>query len=209
MRRGTLDLTRIAPDMGAQLLAQLVRFADRLGFALGAAPYRDAQDPDRREGRSKLTNVALAASSVRLYHREMEDQFPDNESVDDQIMKRDARVIAVVDDDQGFRDALHLFLRTFAFQVDAFASGQEFLRSSRLDAVGCVILDLAMPEMDGLEVQRQLASRGLQMPIVFVTAHRDDYLGQRASAAGALAVLRKPVDHEQLVRLVREALGGQ
>jgi hypothetical protein len=59
MRRGTLDLTRIAPDIGAQLLAQLVRFADRLGFALGAAPYR---------GRSKLTNVALAASSVRLYH---------------------------------------------------------------------------------------------------------------------------------------------
>jgi CheY-like chemotaxis protein len=199
MRRGTLDLTRIAPDMGAQLLAQLVRFADRPGFALGAAPYR---------GRSKLTNVALAASSVRLYNRAM-DQFPDNESVGDQIMKRDARVIAVVDDDQGFRDALRLFLRTFAFEVDAFASGQEFLRSSRLDAVGCVILDLAMPEMDGLEVQKQLAARGLQMPIVFVTAHRDDYLGQRASAAGALAVLRKPVDQEQLVRLVREALGGQ
>ncbi len=123
--------------------------------------------------------------------------------------KRDARVIAVVDDDQGFRDALQLFLRTFAFQVDAFASGQEFLRSSRLDAVGCVILDLAMPEMNGLEVKEQLAARGLQIPIVFVTAHRDEYLGQRASAAGALAVLRKPVDHEQLVRLVRGALGGQ
>ena len=198
MRRGTLDLTRIAPDMGAQLLAQLVRFADWLGFVLWAAPYR----------RSKLTNVALAASSVRLYHRAM-GQFPGNETIGDQVVKRDARVIAVVDDDQGFREALHLFLRTFAFQVDAFASGQEFLRSSRLDAVGCVILDLAMPEMNGLEVQKQLAARGLQMPIVFVTAHRDDYLGQRASAAGALAVLRKPVDHEQLVRLVREALGGQ
>jgi two-component system response regulator FixJ len=137
------------------------------------------------------------------------DQFPDNESVGDQIMKRDARVIAVVDDDQGFRDALHLFLRTFAFQVEAFASGEGFLRSSRLDAVGCVILDLAMPEMDGLEVQKQLAARSLQIPIVFVTAHRDDHLGQRASAAGALAVLRKPVDHEALVRLVREALGRQ
>ena len=130
-------------------------------------------------------------------------------SIGDQVVKRDARarVIAVVDDDQGFRDALQLFLRTFAFQVDAFASGQEFLRSSRLDAVGCVILDLAMPEMNGLEVKEQLAARGLQIPIVFVTAHRDEYLGQRASAAGALAVLRKPVDHEQLVRLVREALG--
>jgi CheY-like chemotaxis protein len=192
MRRGTLELARFASDMGPQLLAQLVRFADGLGFALGAAPY----------GRSKLTYVALVAYPVRLYHRGME-------GVGDQIVKRNARVIAVVDDDQGFRDALHLFLRTFAFQVEVFASGEEFLRSSRLDAVGCVILDLAMPGMDGLGVQKQLAARGLQMPIVFVTAHRDDYLGQRASAAGALAVLRKPVDHEQLVRLVREALGGQ
>ena len=131
-----------------------------------------------------------------------------NEGPGGQVSKRDARVIAIVDDDEGFRDALQLFLRTFAFQVEAFASGEEFLRSSRLDAVGCVILDLAMPEMDGLEVQQQLAARGLQIPIVFVTAHRDDYLGQCASATGALAVLRKPADDEELVRLVREALGG-
>jgi FixJ family two-component response regulator len=137
------------------------------------------------------------------------DELRCKESPSDPVGKPSARVIAVVDDDEGFRDALQLFLRTFAFQVEAFASGEEFLRSSRLDAVGCLILDLAMPEMDGLEVQQQLAARGLQIPIVFVTAHRDDYLGQRASATGALAVLRKPVDHEELVRLVREALGGQ
>jgi FixJ family two-component response regulator len=118
-----------------------------------------------------------------------------------------AQLIAVVDDDQGFRDALQLFLRTFQFQVEAFASGQEFLLSGRLDAVGCVVLDFAMPGMSGLEVQERLAARGLQIPIVFVTAHRDEYLGHRASAAGALAVLRKPVDDEQLVRLLREALG--
>jgi FixJ family two-component response regulator len=125
------------------------------------------------------------------------------------VSKCDARVIAVVDDHEGFRDALQLFLRTFGFQVEAFASGREFLRSSRLEAVGCVILDLAMPDMNGLEVQQQLAARGRQIPIVFVTAHRDDYLGQCASATGALAVLRKPADDEELVRLVREALGGQ
>jgi FixJ family two-component response regulator len=131
------------------------------------------------------------------------------EGLSDPVGKGSARVIAVVDDDEGFRDALQLFLRTFAFQVEVFASGEGLFRSSRLDAVGCVILDLAMPGMDGLEVQQQLAARGLQIPIVFVTAHRDDYLGQRASATGALAVLRKPVDHEALVRLVREALGGR
>jgi two-component system, LuxR family, response regulator FixJ len=127
----------------------------------------------------------------------------------DSVGRREARVVAVVDDDEGFRSALQWFLRMCAFQVEAFASGEEFLRLSRLDAVGCVILDLAMPEMTGLEVQQQLAMRGLQIPIVFVTAHRDDELGQRAAAAGALAVLRKPVDHEELVRLVGEALAAQ
>ena len=131
------------------------------------------------------------------------------EGLGDAVGRRDARVIAVVDDDEGFRDALQRFLRMFAFQVEAFASGEDFLRSSRLDAVGCVILDLAMPEMSGLEVQQQLAARSLQIPIVFVTAHRDEDLGRRASEAGALAVLRKPVDHEELVRLVREALAAQ
>ncbi len=120
---------------------------------------------------------------------------------------REARVITVVDDDESFRDALQRFLRTFGFHVEAFASGEEFLRSSQLGLVACVILDLAMPEMSGLEVQQQLAARGLQIPIVFVTARRDDQIGQRAAAAGALAVLRKPIDHEELVRLVWEVLG--
>ena len=140
-----------------------------------AAPY---------QGRSKPTNVALAASHVGL----------------------SARVIAVDDDDEGFRDALQRFLRTLALYVEAFPSGEEFLQWNRMDSVGCVILDLAMPEMSGLEVQEQLAARGLQIPIVFVTAHGAEQLGQ-PSAAGALAVLRKPVDHDELVRLVREALG--
>ena len=122
--------------------------------------------------------------------------------------KCDARVIAVVDDDEGFRDALQLLLRTFGFQVEAFASGKEFLQSSRLEAVGCVILDLAMPDMNGLEVQQQLAARCPQIPVVFITANRDDYLGQCASATGALAVLRKPANDEKLVGLLREALRG-
>ena len=131
-----------------------------------------------------------------------------NDGPDGPLSKRDARVIAVVDDDDGFRDALQLLLRTFGFKVEAFASGKEFLQSSRLEAVGCVILDLAMPDMNGLEVQQQLAARCPQIPVVFITANRDDYLGQCASATGALAVLRKPANDEKLVRLLREALGG-
>lgn len=83
------------------------------------------------------------------------------------------------------------------------------MRSSHLGLVACVILDLALPGMSGLEVQHQLAALGLQIPIVVVTANRDDGVGQRAAAAGALAVLRKPVNHEELIRSVREALREQ
>jgi two-component system response regulator FixJ len=125
------------------------------------------------------------------------------------VSKCDARVIALVDDDEGFRDALQLLLRTSGFQVEAFASGKEFLRSDRLDAVGLVIVDLAMPEMNGLEVQQQVAQRGPEIPIVFLTAYRDGYLGQRARATEALAVLQKPVDDEELIHLVREGLRGK
>ena len=121
----------------------------------------------------------------------------------------EARIIAVVDDDEPFRDALRRFLRTHGFQVEAFASGQEFLRSSRLGLVAGVILDLAMPGMSGLEVQQELAARGLRIPIVFITAHRDAQVVQHATAAGAVAVLRKPIDHEELVRLVSEALAAR
>jgi FixJ family two-component response regulator len=168
--------------------------------------------PDLIRAGSKSWGSRARGASGRLRFETLKtgmNQLPYNEGPGGRVSKCDARVIAVVDDDDGFRDALQLFLRTFGFQVEAFASGKEFLRSSRLEAVGCVILDLAMPEMNGLEVQQRLAARGLQIPIVFVTAQRDDYLGQCASATGALAVLRKPADDVELVRLVREALGGQ
>jgi len=163
-----------------------------------AAPY---------QGRSSPTNVALVASRVGAYRVAM-DQLPRNEGPGNGVGRRNVRVIAVVDDDEGFRDALQRFLRTLGFDAEAFASGEEFLRRNRMDSVACLILDLAMPKMNGLGVAEQLVARGLQIPIVFVTAHRDEQLGQRAAAAGALAVLRKPVDHDELVRLVREALGG-
>ena len=135
------------------------------------------------------------------------DRLACDEALIYEVGMREARVIAVVDDDDSLRDALQRFLRTLGFQVETFASGRDFLRSSQLGLVECVILDLAMPGMSGLEVQQQLAARDLQIPIVFITANRDDQLGQRAAAVGALAVLRKPVDQDELVRSVREALG--
>jgi FixJ family two-component response regulator len=116
-------------------------------------------------------------------------------------------VIAIVDDDESFREALERFLGTFAFRVCTFASGEELLQSSELQFVACLLLDVAMPGMSGLEVQQQLGSRGLRIPTVFVTAHADDELTQHLVAAGAIAILPKPVDQQMLLRLVQRVVG--
>ena len=115
---------------------------------------------------------------------------------------RDAPVIAIVDDDEFFREALQRFLGTFAFRVRTFASGEEFLQSRELGFVTCLLLDLVMPGMSGLEVKQQLGARGLRIPTVFVTAHGDDVVEQHLVAAGAIAMLPKPVDQQMLLRLV-------
>jgi len=120
---------------------------------------------------------------------------------------RDAPVIAVVDDDESFRQALERFLKTFTFRVRAFASGEEFLQSSELGFVACLLLDLAMPGMSGLEVTQQLRARGLRIPTVFVTAHADEEVERHVLAAGAIAMLPKPVDQQMLLRLVQGVVG--
>ena len=120
---------------------------------------------------------------------------------------RDAPVIAIVDDDESFREALERFLGTFAFRVRTFASGEEFLQSSELRSVACLLLDVAMPGMSGLEVQQQLQARGLRIPTVFVTAHAVDELAQHLMAAGAIEILPKPVDQQMLLRVVQSVMG--
>jgi FixJ family two-component response regulator len=121
---------------------------------------------------------------------------------------RDPPVIAIVDDDESFREALERFLGTFAFRVRTFASGEELLQSRELSSVACLMLDVAMPGISGLEVQQQLRARGLRIPTVFVTAHADDEVAQQVMAAGAIAILRKPVDQQTLLRLVHGVMGS-
>jgi FixJ family two-component response regulator len=120
---------------------------------------------------------------------------------------RDVPVIAIVDDDESFREALERFLGTFAFRVRSFASGEEFLQSTELPFISCLLLDLAMPGMNGLEVKQRLAARGLRIPTVFVTAHTSDDVAQTLVTADAIAILPKPVDQQMLLRLLRRAVG--
>jgi FixJ family two-component response regulator len=120
---------------------------------------------------------------------------------------RDAPVVAIVDDDESFREALERFLGTFAFRVRTFASGEELLQSGELRSVACLLLDLAMSGMSGLEVKQQLRARGLRIPTIFVTAHAGDEVEHQLVAACVIAILPKPVDQEMLLRLVQRVVG--
>ena len=114
-------------------------------------------------------------------------------------------VVSIVDDDASMRTSTRRLLSTFGFRADAFASAQAFLDSGRLKDTACLILDVRMPGMDGLELQRRLASSHRRLPIIFVTAHASDEEEARAMQAGALAFLRKPVSAEALLSALRAA----
>ena len=116
-------------------------------------------------------------------------------------------LVCVVDDDSLIRDSTVRLIRSFGFRVEAFASAEEFGNSGYLEETACLILDVRMPGMDGLELQHRLSETGKRIPIVFITAHADDAQERRAMEAGAVGFLYKPFSQESLLQAVRSALG--
>ena len=114
--------------------------------------------------------------------------------------------VFVVDDDAAVRRSVSRLLRAARIDALAFASPEEFLARVPPDAAGCLVLDLQMPGLDGLALQRELASRGTEFPIVFLTGHGDVPLSVEAMKKGASDFLTKPVEDEVLLRAVRAAL---
>ena len=117
----------------------------------------------------------------------------------------EASVIAVVDDDESVRMAVASLLRSVGFVVLRFASAEEFLRRSDVQSIACLILDVRMPGMDGLELQRHLRAGGWLVPTIFLTAHGDDRGQAEAFAGGAMAFLPKPFDADVLLSAVQSA----
>jgi FixJ family two-component response regulator len=118
---------------------------------------------------------------------------------------RKTRLIGIVDDDASVREAISSLLRSAGFASAQFASGEAFLSSDRLQDVECLILDLLMPGLSGLEVQERLAGMNWRPPIIFATAHVDEGIGSPAFS-GAAAVLQKPFSHETLIDAIRSCL---
>jgi FixJ family two-component response regulator len=115
-------------------------------------------------------------------------------------------LVAVVDDDESVRESLPDLLKAFGFSVEAFSSAEEFLTSGSVGKSRCLILDVAMPGMTGPDLQRELARRGQAIPIVYITAHRDDTIRPRLIEQGAVECLFKPFSDAALQEALRSAL---
>lgn len=115
-------------------------------------------------------------------------------------------IIYVIDDEAGMRKALSRLLRAEGFDPRTFRTAREFLAAYCAEETACLILDVAMPELDGMELQRRLTHRGLLVPIVFLTGNGDIPMSVRAIKAGAVDFLTKPVNDTDLLRAVRTGL---
>jgi len=119
---------------------------------------------------------------------------------------RKVALISVVDDDAPMRSSTQRLLRTSGFTCEIFSSAEEFLQSGRAEQTACLLLDVKMPGMGGLELQRHLTEIGLLIPIIFVSARASEEEERRAKEAGAIGFFRKPVNTEALLLAIWAAL---
>jgi FixJ family two-component response regulator len=116
------------------------------------------------------------------------------------------KLVAIVDDDDLMRSALQGLLKSAGFPAQGFASSEEFLKSGRQHQTTCLIADIRMPGMSGLELQAKLNADHCRIPTIFITAHGDEKMRMQALRAGAVEFLAKPFDDEALLESVRAAL---
>src|ERR1700693_3568178 len=121
-------------------------------------------------------------------------------------MNEERPIVFVVDDDASMRDALRNLLRSVGLAVETFASAHEFLSSPNAKGPGCLVLDVRLPGLSGLDLQRQLKEADIQIPIIFITGHGDIQMSVRAMKAGAMEFLTKPFRDQELLDAVQLAI---
>jgi len=114
--------------------------------------------------------------------------------------------VCIIDDDESVRTATMCFVRSLGYVAHAFASAEEFLQSPYLAETACLIVDVHMPRMSGLDLQGRLRAEGLRIPIIFITAYPEERTKARALDAGAICFLDKPFDSETLIKCIGVAL---
>jgi FixJ family two-component response regulator len=121
-------------------------------------------------------------------------------------MSETEAMVFVVDDDAPMRESLKNLIRSVGLRVELFASAQEFLLSKRPDLPGCLVLDVRMPGLSGLDLQKRTGDAGIEIPIVFITGHGDIPMSVRAMKAGAVEFLTKPFRDQDLLDAIQQAL---
>jgi FixJ family two-component response regulator len=114
--------------------------------------------------------------------------------------------VFIIDDDRGMRQAIQDLVESVGLRAEAFATGQDFLRKQFTGGPSCLVLDVRLPQMSGLDLQRQLADTGVQIPIIFITAHGDIPMSVRALKSGAVEFLTKPFRDQELLDAIQQAL---
>jgi FixJ family two-component response regulator len=117
-------------------------------------------------------------------------------------------MISIIDDDEFMLDAVRNLVRSLGYSAAVFSSAEDYLRSDYLRESACVIADVQMPGMTGVDLQDRLVADGLRTPIIFMTAYSDERVQKRVMDAGAFGFLSKPFDDECLIKCIDEALGG-
>ena len=122
------------------------------------------------------------------------------------VTQGNTKLVAIVDDDDSMRSALQGLLQSAEFSSQSFASAEEFLQSGQQHQIACLIADIRMPGMSGLELQAQLNAERCRVPIIFITAHGDEKMRMQALRAGAVEFMAKPFDDGALLESIRAAL---
>jgi FixJ family two-component response regulator len=122
------------------------------------------------------------------------------------VLDRTSNVIAIIDDDEAMQDSLHDLMEAAGLVARCFGSAEEFLESDSRTQAACLILDIHMPRMSGLQLQAKLKEEGCDIPVIFITAHGDARMRILAMRDGAVEFLAKPFDHHLLLKRVRAAL---
>lgn len=121
-------------------------------------------------------------------------------------MKEPDPIVFVIDDDALIRQGIHSLVKTIGLSVETFASANDFMRAQRPDAPACLVLDVRMPGLNGLDLQRELSAAGVYIPIIFITGHGDIPMSVRAMKEGAMEFLTKPVRGQDLLDAIQKAI---
>jgi FixJ family two-component response regulator len=125
------------------------------------------------------------------------------------VQKTEPRLVVIVDDDESVREATKGLMRSMGLAAEAFPSGEDFLRSSHLGRTACLVADVNMPGMSGLDLHHRVAALPKRIPTILITAYPNDTIRERALSAGILCYLIKPFSEDELLDCIRSAIGHE